>query len=102
MSDFANGLAKPQTPEAVQLIRPARTIRAGIALLAVSVGAIQFVLEHGEREDWFDSRQIVALSVIGIVGWLALLWRELTTNHPAIDFRVLRRRRMWVGTVLGS
>jgi MFS transporter, DHA2 family, multidrug resistance protein len=73
----------------------------GIALLAVSVGAIQYVLEHGQREDWFDSRQIVALTVTGVVCWIALLWRELTIDHPAIDFRVLRHRQMWVGTLLG-
>ena len=73
----------------------------GIALLAVSVGALQYVLEHGQREDWFDSRLIVSLTTIGIVGGIALLWRELTTDHPVIDFRVMRHRQMWVGTLLG-
>jgi MFS transporter, DHA2 family, multidrug resistance protein len=73
----------------------------GIALLAVSVGAIQYVLEHGQREDWFDSHLILWLTVIGVVGGIALLWRELTTDHPVIDFRVMRHRQMWVGTVLG-
>jgi len=73
----------------------------GIALLAVSVGAIQYVLEHGQRDDWFDSRFITALTVIGVVGGALLLWRELTTEHPVIDFRVMRHRQMWVGTLLG-
>ncbi len=81
--------------------KPSAIDYIGIALLILSIGSIQFVLEHGEREDWFDSRQIVTLTTIGVVGWLALLWRELTTDHPAIDFRVLRHRQMWVGTVLG-
>src|SRR5258705_4877236 len=62
---------------------------------------MQFVIEHGQREDWFDSRQILSLSIIGVGGWMALMWRELTTDHPVIDFRVLRHRQMWVGTVLG-
>jgi DHA2 family multidrug resistance protein len=65
------------------------------------VGSLQFVLEHGQREDWFDSRQILSLSIIGVTGWIALMWRELTTDHPVIDFRVLRHRQMWVGTLLG-
>jgi len=73
----------------------------GIALLIVSVGSLQFVLEHGQREDWFDSRVILSLTVLGCVGGAALLWRELTTDHPAIDFRIMRHRQMWVGTVLG-
>jgi DHA2 family multidrug resistance protein len=73
----------------------------GIALLAVSVGSLQYVLEHGEREDWFASDFISWLTGIGIVGGIVLVWRELTTDHPVIDFRVLRHRQMWVGTVLG-
>jgi len=73
----------------------------GIAMLTVSVGALQFVLEHGQRDDWFDSRRIVFLTVVGVGGWIALMWRELTTDHPAIDFRVLKHRQMWVGTLLG-
>jgi DHA2 family multidrug resistance protein len=35
------------------------------------------------------------------VGGALLVWRELATDHPAIDFRVLRHREMWVGTILG-
>jgi DHA2 family multidrug resistance protein len=73
----------------------------GIALLAMSVGSIQYVLEHGQREDWFDSSLITGLTVIGVVGGALLLWRELTTDHPVIDFRVLRHRQMSVGTLLG-
>jgi DHA2 family multidrug resistance protein len=81
--------------------KPAAIDYQGIALLTVSVGALQYVLEHGQREDWFDSRLIIGLVVLGVVGGAALLWRELTTDHPVIDFRVMRHRQMWVGTVLG-
>jgi DHA2 family multidrug resistance protein len=73
----------------------------GIALLAVSVGALQYVLEHGQRDDWFDSSVILGLTVAGVVGGIVLIWRELTTDHPVIDFRVLRHRQMSVGTLLG-
>jgi len=73
----------------------------GIILLAMSVGSLQYVLEHGQREDWFDSSLITSLTVVGIVGGALLLWRELTTEHPVIDFRVLRHRQMSVGTLLG-
>ncbi len=73
----------------------------GITLLAISVFAIQYVLEHGQREDWFDSRQIIFLTALGAASGIGLVWRELTTDHPAIDFRVLKHRQMWVGTLLG-
>ncbi|MFL5577593.1 MAG: DHA2 family efflux MFS transporter permease subunit [Gemmatimonadaceae bacterium] len=73
----------------------------GIALLAVSVGALQYLLEHGQRDDWFESRLMTSLAVTGVVGGALLVWRELTTRDPVIDFRVLRHRQMWVGTLLG-
>ena len=81
--------------------KPATIDYQGIILLAISVSALQYVLEHGQREDWFDSRLIISLTSIGVIGGLALLWRELTTEHPVIDFRVLKHRQVWVGTLLG-
>lgn len=74
---------------------------AGIALLIVSVSSLQYLLEHGEREDWFDSRLIVFLTLTSVAAGIVLVWRELTTDHPVIDFRVLRHRQVWVGTILG-
>lgn len=73
----------------------------GIALLIVSVGALQYMIEYGQREDWFESRLMVGLALVAVAGGVLLAWRELTTDHPVIDFRVLRHRQMWVGTVLG-
>jgi DHA2 family multidrug resistance protein len=81
--------------------RPSSIDYIGIGLLAMSVGSLQYLLEYGQREDWFDSRFMTALAVIGVVAGALLVWRELTTEQPVIDFRVLRHRQMWVGTLLG-
>jgi DHA2 family multidrug resistance protein len=81
--------------------RPPSVDYMGIALLAVSVGALQYLLEQGQRVDWFDSRLMVFLAVSGIVAGAGLVWRELTIEYPVIDFRVLKHRQMWVGTLLG-
>ena len=81
--------------------RPPSIDYIGIALLTVSVGALQYLLENGQRDDWFDSHLIAALAVIGVVGGALLVWRELKAKHPVIDFRVFRHRQVWVGTLLG-
>ena len=73
----------------------------GIALLVVSVGALQFVLERGEHYDWFDARLITELAVAAAVGTALLLWREFTTDAPVIDFRVLRHPQFSAGVILG-
>src|ERR1017187_4810005 len=73
----------------------------GISLLIVSVASLQYLLEFGQRNDWFDSKLMIGLAISSVIGGVLLVWRELTTDHPVIDFRVLRHRQMWVGTLLG-
>jgi len=73
----------------------------GIALLTVSVGALQYLLEHGERDGWFESPFMVALLAVSVVGGILLVWRELTVDEPVVDFRVLRHRELAVGVVIG-
>ena len=81
--------------------RPPSVDYIGIALLAMSVGSLQYLLEYGQREDWFQSRSMTTLAFTAVIAGVVLVWRELTIESPVIDFRVLRHRQMWVGTLLG-
>jgi len=81
----------------------ARTVDApGIALLALCIGSLQWMLERGERNDWFDSRFIVTLLVVSIVSGVLLVWRELTADEPVIDFRVLKSRQLAAGVLIAA
>jgi MFS transporter, DHA2 family, multidrug resistance protein len=66
----------------------------GIGLLIVGLGALQTVLERGEAEDWFSKRYIVVLSVVAALSLLSFVARELLTDHPVVDLRVLRSRKL--------
>jgi len=68
----------------------------GIGLLAVGLGAMQYVLEEGERNDWFQSSFISALAALSVVCLVALVWWQLSRRNPApvIDFRVLQNRTL--------
>ncbi|WP_443937253.1 DHA2 family efflux MFS transporter permease subunit [Pedobacter sp. MW01-1-1] len=69
----------------------------GIILLAVAVGSLQTVLEKGESEDWFATPYIVALTVASVFGFLLFVWREMTTDHPIVNFKIMRHRSFSVG-----
>lgn len=69
----------------------------GLLLLAVSVASMQIVLERGEKEDWFATGYIVVLSAVAVVGWLVFIWRELSTDHPVVNLRILRHRSFALG-----
>jgi DHA2 family multidrug resistance protein len=72
----------------------------GIGMLAVGIGALQFVLDKGQQEDWFESTLIVALAVISVVSIVALIIHELTTDEPIVDLRVFQVRSYSIGVFL--
>ncbi|MDE3201893.1 MAG: DHA2 family efflux MFS transporter permease subunit [Acidobacteriota bacterium] len=64
----------------------------GLGLLAVTIGALQIMLDKGQERDWFGSNLIITLAIVVVVGIVAFLWRELTTEHPIIDLSLYRSR----------
>lgn len=72
----------------------------GIILLSVFVGSLQYILERGHEEDWFESRSIVYCSVAAFFGFLLFLWRELTFKYPIVELRVLKNGNLRIGTVM--
>jgi drug resistance transporter, EmrB/QacA subfamily len=66
----------------------------GIGLLIVGIGSLQYVLEEGNTEDWFNSQVIVRLAIVSAVSLATLLWWQLSTRnkHPVIQLRVLKNR----------
>ena len=72
----------------------------GIFLLAITVGSLQYILEKGQEDDWFESRAIVFLAVTAVLGFFMFLWRELTTDHPVVELRVLKNGNLRIGTIM--
>jgi len=72
----------------------------GIGLLATFVGSLQYILEKGQEDDWFNSRAIVVLTVTAILGGFFFIWRELTFRNPVVNLRALKNGNLRVGTVL--
>jgi DHA2 family multidrug resistance protein len=69
----------------------------GIALIAVFLGSMQFVLEEGASKQWFEDRLIVALTIVAVVSGIAMLIWELKNPHPIIDLYAFRNINFAVG-----
>ncbi len=69
----------------------------GIALVAIFLGCLQYVLEEGPGEDWFANRHILAISAISAAGAVLFFWRELTIAHPVIELRAFVNRNFAIG-----
>jgi DHA2 family multidrug resistance protein len=74
----------------------------GLALLACGLGSLQYILDEGQRHDWFDDPLITLCGVAAVVllGAFAL-WELFGTDDPVVDLYALRYRAVLAGTVLG-
>jgi MFS transporter, DHA2 family, multidrug resistance protein len=71
----------------------------GIVTMAIGLGALQTVLEEGNKDDWFGSDFIVRLSIIAVVALALFFWIELTSKKPVLNLRLLGRRNFGFGVL---
>jgi DHA2 family multidrug resistance protein len=72
----------------------------GIALLAVGMASLQYVLEEGNREGWLESPAIVVLAAVAVIALVTFVVHELETGRPVVDLRVFKNRSYSAGTGL--
>ena len=72
----------------------------GLGLLVVGLGALQVVLDKGERDDWFSSAFITRLAIIAVVALGVLIYHELKTRHPVVDLRLFKERNYAAGVTI--
>lgn len=72
----------------------------GIALLIVGLGALQIMLDTGQRHDWFGARAIRIEAALFVASLATFVWRELRIAHPVVDLRVMQDRSYTIGMAL--
>ena len=71
----------------------------GVALLVTTLGSMQFVLDEGERNDWFDDGRIVFFTTTFVLGLIGFIVWELRARAPIVDLRIFRYRNVRFGTL---
>jgi len=81
--------------------RPASQVDwLGIFLLTAAVGSLQYILEKGQEDDWFNSNLIITLSVVAFLGIYCFIWREMVYKYPIVELKVLRNGNLRMGVIL--
>ena len=90
-------LRNPAAPD-----RSKRLDWGALALLALGLGSLQYVLDQGQQYDWLADPNIRAFSVLAAVGLAGFVYRTLRSVIPLVDLHVLRYREVAAGSLLGA
>src|ERR1700728_140445 len=72
----------------------------GFALIAVTFGSLEVVLDRGQIEDWFHSTYIITFATISACAFIFFIPWELTHDDPIVDIRLLCRRQFAMSFVV--
>ena len=72
----------------------------GLGFVALGLGALQIVLDKGQRDDWLESHFIVTLSLIAAASLIFVVFWEWTRKDPIIDLHLFRDRTFAVSNLL--
>ncbi len=70
----------------------------GIALLAVGMASLQYVLEEGNREGWLESTTIAVLIGVAATALITFVVHQLESDHPIVDLRIFKNITYASGT----
>jgi MFS transporter, DHA2 family, multidrug resistance protein len=73
----------------------------GIVLLATALTTLQVVMERGQQENWFDSGMIRLGTAVCLFSVIGLIYWEMKTDEPVINFRILRNSALSLGSIMG-
>ncbi len=83
-------------------VKPKKIDWWGIAFLVIGVSTLQYVLEEGAQDDWFNSPLIVVLSITAALGLILFVWWEWRNPTPAVNVRLMMEGNMPIGGILNA
>jgi DHA2 family multidrug resistance protein len=72
----------------------------GFLSLSGAIVAIQLILDRGQRYDWFESTEIIALAFAGVLAFWVFVVHCLTVREPFLNPRLLLDRNFSIGILL--
>jgi MFS transporter, DHA2 family, multidrug resistance protein len=69
----------------------------GLAAMAGFLGSLEFVLEEGPRNDWFEDNWISIFTVVMLVSGVVFFYRVFTVAEPIVDLRAFKDRNFALG-----
>lgn len=73
----------------------------GLSLISLAIGGMQFVLDRGNQEDWFNSSMICFVTYIAVAGFLGFVLHNLAPHKKSVfELRIFKDRNFAIASVL--
>jgi DHA2 family multidrug resistance protein len=72
----------------------------GFVSISLAIGCLQLVLSRGQRQDWFDSNEIIVEAVLAAIAFYVFIAHSLSAQRPFINLRLLADRNYALGLML--
>jgi DHA2 family multidrug resistance protein len=72
----------------------------GLVFLAVGLGALQFMLDKGESEDWFSSNLVMTAGIVAAICLTLLAINEYYSETPIVNLKLFKDRTFTSGSVV--
>jgi len=71
----------------------------GLLAMAGFLGALEYVLEEGPRNDWFADGSIVLFAWVSALSAILFFWRAFTARAPIVDLKAFADRNFALGSL---
>jgi len=71
---------------------------AGLGFMAAFLGSLEYVLEEGPNNEWFQDEAVLILAVVCAVGAVGFFYRAFTAKQPIVDLRAFADRNFLAGS----
>src|SRR4051794_33512162 len=70
----------------------------GLAAMAVFLGGLEYVLEEGPGNDWFDDAGVRCSAIAAVAACVLFFWRAFTAKQPIVDLSAFWNRNFATGS----
>lgn len=89
-------------PDADHMERPKGGIDwIGLGMMSAGLASLQYVLERGQHDDWYQSPLIWTLTFVAAAGLIGFIGREIRDRRPLVDLSVFKHRTFSIGNIIG-
>ena len=72
-----------------------------LGLLSAGLASLQYVLERGQHDDWYNSATIWVLTIVSVVALAWFIWKTIRDRFPLVDLTVFKFRTFTIGNIIG-